>query len=138
METSENWKAAVDLYVRPPEIDILQEPREVFLREDFLLSFHTKIDKYLEEVLLTPATASCFTNAAEYCRKVRARMNKHVCDRFFSHSENNCVYNTLLPTLNILQQRAHAEVEDAVHTAVRDLLPAELVDLILEHALAAE
>ena len=49
-----------------------------------------------------------------------------------------CISNTLLPTLELLQIRAEEEVRKTVWQTVGHKLPAELTNLIYDFALAAE
>jgi hypothetical protein len=135
--TPESWRAAFDLHVLQ-KIDILQAPTQTVIDQEILLTHHSKTDKYLDEMLDNRRHhhgASNYGNAAKACRSVRERMYRNSCE---ARENTECVFNTLLPALNTLQERAHKEVVSTAWQAVGYKLPVELAEMVVEYALIAE
>jgi hypothetical protein len=131
---AETWIAAAQLTIKA-KTDILQSPTQTLLNNPTLLRHHSKYTQTLEQIMAERFDGLRYINAADACRKVRERMNRHKCT---ARGEQKCVFNTLLPTLEILQKRADYEVRHAAMLAVGTLLPAELANLVLEYTLLVE
>jgi len=132
--TAESWKATVNLYILE-KIDVLQSPTDTAIWERDVLMYHDRVAKYLDQMLTGWSQGDIYINAAKAARDVRERMHRHTCKALF---ESKCVFNTLLPLLVLLQERAHNEVQTAVFQAVGHKLPAELANLVYGFALVIE
>lgn len=73
-------------------------------------------------------------DTAKSCRDVKERMHRNRC----VSSGDRCVYNALVPMLDILQRHAYEEIRHNVHIAVDSYLPIELEVLVFEYAMLAE
>ncbi|KAF2005236.1 hypothetical protein P154DRAFT_560154 [Amniculicola lignicola CBS 123094] len=98
------------------------------------------IDTAFEDILSNIPDVSSeggpFLHLAHAIRRIRNRMLTNNCTTFSTY--NICVHNLLLSILNIMQERAWKQVRRATYLAVGQFLPAELVELVFEHALTAE
>ena len=104
--------------------------------------WHEKLDFFLSEVLPVDyhwhvPIEPDYVDAANACRDVRERMNRHPCQAY-TDFDDMCIYNLLLPTLDALQRRAYEEIRLKVDIATATRLPTELSFLIFERAMAAE
>jgi len=132
---AETWIAAAQLTIKA-KTDIIQSPTQTILDNNpTLLRHHSKYTQTLEQMMAERFDELRYINAADACRKVRERMNRHKCA---ARGEQKCVFNTLLRTLEILQKRAEYEVRHTAMLAVGTLLPVELTNLVLEYTLLAE
>jgi hypothetical protein len=123
-------------------LNILQPADETYDSQHFdNLQHHHKVDAQLEEMFQhldgkDPLGEEGYhVDAAKACRDVRSRMNKDACG---ADANRTCVFNVLLPTLDLLQRREYEEIRHNVNIAVGHRLPAELTFLVFEHTLVAE
>ncbi|KAH3905628.1 hypothetical protein HBH56_216060 [Parastagonospora nodorum] len=131
---ADTWIASAQLTITA-KTDILQSPTQTTILDSTLLHHHAQYDCYLRQMLTERFDKLRYVNAAKACREVRERMNRHECE---AYEDEKCVFNILLPTLEILQGRAKYEVCHAVMLATGAILPAELADLVVEYTLLAE
>ncbi|KAF2036203.1 hypothetical protein EK21DRAFT_106308 [Setomelanomma holmii] len=132
LNSTESWMATIGLYiiVKP---DILQHPVAKDNLSNLSIEWHEKIDEYLKEMLKSDMER--YTDAVKACQHVRECMSRHACK---ATAKSKCVYNTLLPTLEILQKRAYHETRHKVFQTIGTLLPAELTERVFGYALVAE
>jgi hypothetical protein len=105
------------------------------------LQHHHKVDAQIEDMFQhlgrkDPLSEEEYhVDAAKACRDVRSRTNQNACG---ADANRTCVFNVLLPTLDLLQRRAYEEVRHNVNIAVGHGLSAELMFLVFEHSMVAE
>jgi hypothetical protein len=118
------------------KLDILPSGSQDHL---FNLLLHDRIHERLLAILEKqnlPHSKPSFSLAAA-SRRTKKRMQIVPCYAQ-RRNDNACLYNVLLPTLDLLQRYAYFEIQHNVRLAVRDRLPAELADLVFENTLDAE
>ncbi|KAH7084860.1 hypothetical protein BKA63DRAFT_402197 [Paraphoma chrysanthemicola] len=102
---------------------------------------HAKLDRFLAEMVYHDYAANSkfrekhFVDAAKRCRSTRERMNSQECKALNNQA---CVYNSLLPLLDLLQRRAYEEIRFKVLHGLSSKLPVELALFVFEYTLAAE
>jgi hypothetical protein len=124
------------------KLNILQPADETYDTQHLdNLQHHHKIDAQREDMFQhlggkDPLSEEEYhVDAAKACRDVRFRMNNNACG---ADTNRTCVFNVLLPTLDLLQRRAYEEIRRNVNIAVGHRLPAELTFLVFEHTMVAE
>ncbi|KAH7094506.1 hypothetical protein FB567DRAFT_5227 [Paraphoma chrysanthemicola] len=125
------------------KLHILHEPNttEFHAEHSKRMAHHAKLDRSLAEMVYHDFAANSkfkeeyFVDAAKRCSATRERMNSQECKALINQA---CVYNSLLPLLDLLQRRAYEEIRFKVLHGLSSKLPAELALLVFEYTLAAE
>ncbi|KAF2257079.1 hypothetical protein BU26DRAFT_599650 [Trematosphaeria pertusa] len=125
-------QAALELYL-DVKIDILQSPGETI---SCMTQYHEQITQKICDILqILIYQGRPFLNLARTCRRLRKRMDRNECG---GDGSDKCVYNLLLPTLDMLQRYSYTEIQENVHNAIGHRLPAELTHLVFEYTMASE
>jgi len=134
-----SWETTLKLYIEI-QLNILQPPDSTVCLDHESRDYRETVNQLLAEITFrvsdfaTQSHEKYSVNTAKSCRDVRERMHRHRCDVIAGH----CVYNALIPTLDILQRHAYEEIRHNVHIAVDDCLPIELEMMVFEYAMLAE
>jgi hypothetical protein len=134
-------KASFDL-VMDIKLNLLQGAEQTRVVDPQLRMWHEMLEVWLSGVMplnysWTKPTALEYVDAANACQDVRERMNRHRCEAY-PESDEMCLYNLLLPTLDTLQRRAYEEIRLNVDASTAGRLPAGLSFLVFEFTMAAE